>query len=106
MPATRLLFSLTAIVAIAGAGIGIATSSPAPAGSEYLCPNGDRITVAPADGTVRVRTGAGVFSLGSADSDGRYRTGAISVDLVTRTVEMGHDEQGKALRCAPLRQRT
>jgi len=106
MPQTRILFALTAVVAVAGMTLGIVKSSHDDADAEFLCPNGERVFLAPRGDSVRARTSTGVFTLIPAGTSGRYADQSLSVDLSTEIVEVNGAGDGFPIRCAAVRQRT
>ncbi len=106
MPQTRILFGLTAIVAVAGLSLGIVKSSQDDLDAEFLCPNGERVFLAPSGDSVRARTSTGVFTLTPAGASGRYADQFLSVDLAADIVEVNASGEEPPLRCAAVRQHT
>jgi len=103
---TRILFGLTAVVAVSGMTLGIVKSSREQLDAEFLCPNGERVFLAPRGDSVRARTSTGVFTLMPAGSTGRFADHALSVDLASDVLEFNASEEEAPVRCAAVRQRT
>lgn len=106
MHQTRILFGLTAVVAVAGITLGIVKSRQDDLDAEFLCPNGERVFLAPRGDSVRARTSTGVFTLTPAGATGRYADQSLSVDLTTDVVEVNAADDESPIRCAAVRQRT
>lgn len=106
MPQTRILFGLTAIVAVSGISLGIVKSGQDAADAEFLCPNGERVFLAPRGDTVRARTSTGVFTLTPAGAKGRFADQSLSVDLSSDIVEVSEVTGEAPIRCAAVRQHT
>ncbi|QID17883.1 hypothetical protein G3580_09665 [Nitrogeniibacter mangrovi] len=102
----RLVSGLLVLSGIIGAGIGLAVSSPAPASTEFVCTDGERLTVANTGDTLRIRTGTGIFTLQAGDEPHQFLGQSLQLRVQDSGVELLRAGSTEVVRCRTLLQRT